>query len=309
MHVSGSLELSTAQLSHAPSDAAKTHAPPHHYVNMPMSSVSCPSNDHPHQQRVLQPRQSSLHRLQLQPNHPVHQFLPPPSSSRPTGPAQSLPSTRLWSAYPEHFPSGSLSQVHEYHQSAPEHLNVTKAFPPKGNKGIDAQLQAYVSRPAAVNGLPHQGELPALSAAAASSEMHLARLTLDSLPDPVDAAAAHSWQQYPVPVHAQTSVMPPHSMSPQKSPDWCVVTGLMLAPGHARAPENVGVVSVTTMLLWPPGIRSALQSGQLCLTLDAKHLECRGSACLPSLMFCCPHADMDTAMATVKGVITLALLG
>eukprot|EP00892_Ulva_mutabilis_P009766 jgi/Ulvmu1/7161/UM034_0069.1 len=300
VHVSNaSLDPSPSRLLHAAPDIPTSRVPPHHFVGPPsISSMSCPSNAQPLPESVGH----SLHRLHLQSSPaPAHQFLPPPSSCASASMPQPVSAAHRWPPYPERFPHGTLPPVHPYHQSAPEHA--ASAYAPSANKLVDAHLQAYVSHPPAVSvALPLPADVPGLSSAASSAEMHLARLTVKSLPDPAGPVAPLNWQQYPVPVSAPASALPPQSMLPHKPPDWCVVTGLMLAPGHVRPPDQGGAGSVTTMLVWPPGIRSALASGQLCLTLDPTEVECRGSTCLPSLMFCCPASDERAAMTTVKGV-------
>lgn len=291
----GCFDLSASQLHHAPSDVLKSGPQAIHQMNLP-SSVSCSSNAMRHPQALPpQSQHAALQPLQLQTHHAVHQFLPLPSTSGVASRAHTLPAAAVWPPYSESFSSGTVN-AYTYHQSAPEHISAAALMPMQAPNAIDSHLHAYMSHPKPGPGVPQPGDSSGLGSA---PEMHLARLSLGMLPESADAAGHHPG--YPLPVPSQASGTPSQSAPPNKSPDWCVVTGLMLAPGHSRAPEPSSVVSVTTMLLWPPGIRSALQAGQLCLTLDPTELECRGSSFLPSLVFTCPHSDEATVMATLKG--------
>lgn len=283
---------------HAPADMLKGSRQVMHPMNQASltSSASCPDNSQRLPTPASQPHQAALQLLQLQSHHPVHQFLPPPSTAGGATRQHTLPPAVVWPSYPDTFSSASIAAPHKYHQSAPEHLSVAPV-PVQAPNHMESHLHAYMSRPAPGPGMPQPADLPGFSSGNAASEMHLARLSLSA---PLDPPGRHPGHLYPLPMPNSAAAVQ-QAAPPHKAPDWCVVTGLMLAPGHVQTPEPSGVVSVTSMLLWPPGIQAALKAGQLCLTMDPTELECRGNTFLPGLMFCCPHTDESTTMAPLKG--------
>lgn len=268
------------------------------------ASMSCPDTSRRMSMPASQPHQAALQLLQLQSRDRIHQFLPPSSTAgasvRPSQPPAPL-AAAVWPSQPDTFSSASITAAHTYHHSAPEHLN-TAPGPVQAPNNMEPHLHAYISRPAPGPGMPQPRDLPAFNSAAAASasEMHLARLSLSAPLDHVDSTGRHPGQLYPLVLPTSTAAVQ-QAAPPNKPPDWCVVTGLKVTPGHVQPPESSGVVSVTSMLLWPLGIRAALQAGHLCLTMDPTELECRGNTFLPGLMFCCPHANEATTMAPLKG--------